>query len=168
MIRLRSITLVNLFILFIFNCSVNPRFNSNSNTNKTPPPPSFSGRPSSSKIIVKERPKGIENFQVLKTIHGVSSWYGPKFHGKPTATGEKYNMNLPSAAHKDLPLHTWIRVTNIKNNKSIIVRINDRGPYIKGRILDLSYKAAIELEFENLGLADVKIEVLQYGPQKKR
>ncbi len=97
-----------------------------------------------------------ENF----TQKGVASWYGKKFHGRKTASGEIYNMNEISAAHKILPMGTFVKVLNRDNNKSIVVRINDRGPFAKERIIDLSYKAAVELGFDTIGTANVKITAL--------
>jgi rare lipoprotein A len=94
---------------------------------------------------------------------GVSSFYGPDFHGKLTANGEVYDMYGLTAAHRTLPLNTIIRVTNLTNNKSLIVRINDRGPYIQGRMLDLSYGAAKKLGFVAQGTTRVKIEVIEVG-----
>lgn len=73
---------------------------------------------------------------------GKASWYGPGFHGRKTASGERFNQNAMTAAHKTLPLHSVVRVTNLANNESVVVRINDRGPYVRGRIIDLSKGAA--------------------------
>ena len=87
-----------------------------------------------------------------------ASWYGPKFHGKLTANGEVYNQMALTAAHKSLKFGTLLKVTNTKNGRSVIVRINDRGPYIEGRDLDLSKGAAIELGMLSKGVARVKIE----------
>jgi rare lipoprotein A len=87
---------------------------------------------------------------------GLASWYGGKFHGRKTASGELYNMNAMSAAHKTLPLPSYARVTNPANGRSVIVRVNDRGPFIKGRIIDLSYSAAARLDA--LGLTAVTVE----------
>lgn len=89
---------------------------------------------------------------------GIASWYGKKFHGRLTANGEVYNMYGISAAHKTLPLGSVCRVTNIRNGNSIVLRINDRGPFIGERIIDLSYGAAKKLGYENEGLAEVLIE----------
>lgn len=91
---------------------------------------------------------------------GNGSWYGKKFQGKSTANGEKYNMYAYTAAHKTLPFNTMVEVTNLKNNRKIIVRINDRGPYAKGRIIDLSYLAAKKLGYINRGVAKLSIKVL--------
>ena len=91
---------------------------------------------------------------------GVASWYGKDFHGRKTANGETYDMYGLSAAHRTLPLGTHIRVTNLDNYKSITVKVNDRGPYAKMRVLDLSYGAAKQLGFVAQGTAQVKIESL--------
>lgn len=92
--------------------------------------------------------------------YGDLSWYGAKFHGRPTACGEIYDMYKQSAAHKTLPMGTWVRVINLTNGKEIVVRINDRGPFVKGRILDLSYAAAKELDIIGPGVARGKIIAL--------
>ena len=86
---------------------------------------------------------------------GQASWYGPGFHGKKTASGERFNQNAMTAAHKTLPLGTKVRVTNKRNGRSIVVRINDRGPYAHGRVLDLSKGAASQLGFIRSGHASV-------------
>ena len=89
---------------------------------------------------------------------GVASWYGPDFHGKSTANGETYNMNALTAAHRTLPLPSIVRVTNLENGRSIKLRVNDRGPYARGRILDVSRKAAELLGFQNNGTAKVRVQ----------
>jgi rare lipoprotein A len=91
---------------------------------------------------------------------GKASWYGRMFHGRKTASGEKYNMNALTAAHRTLPLASWVRVTNEANHKTVVVKINDRGPYVKGRIIDLSYAAAAKLGMRSDGTQKVKIEGL--------
>ncbi|TNE70555.1 septal ring lytic transglycosylase RlpA family protein [bacterium] len=88
---------------------------------------------------------------------GVASWYGPGFHGKQTANGEKYDQEELTAAHKTLPFNTLVRVMNLDNGKSVVVRINDRGPYAKGRIIDLSRGAAKKLDMLNSGTARVRL-----------
>jgi peptidoglycan lytic transglycosylase len=95
---------------------------------------------------------------------GVASWYGRSHQGKTTAQGERFDMNMLTAAHRTLPLGTTVRVTNLENQKSVKVRINDRGPYIVGRIIDLSARAARELEIDD-GLARVRIEVFASDQQ---
>jgi len=94
------------------------------------------------------------------TQSGKASWYGKKFHGRKTASGEIYNMHAISAAHKTLPLGTWVSVSNLDNNKKINVRINDRGPFVKGRIIDLSYAAAKKIGIVGPGTARVRIVAL--------
>jgi rare lipoprotein A len=93
-------------------------------------------------------------------FRGIASWYGPDFHGKLTANGEIYNMYGYTAANKILPLGTIVKVTNLNNYKSVIVRINDRGPFVKGRIIDLSYIAGKKIGIDKTGTAPVKIVVL--------
>ncbi|HID97207.1 MAG TPA: septal ring lytic transglycosylase RlpA family protein [Thermodesulfobacteriaceae bacterium] len=91
---------------------------------------------------------------------GRASWYGKKFHGNTTSNGETYNMYGISAAHKTLPMNTYVRVTNLDNGREVIVRINDRGPFVKNRIIDLSYGAAQRLSMIKSGTARVRIEAL--------
>jgi len=91
---------------------------------------------------------------------GTASWYGDYFEGRPTASGEPFNMYDMTAAHLTLPLGTLVRVTNLRNHRSVIVRINDRGPYVDGRIVDLSYNAARVLRFDQQGLQRVRLDVV--------
>ncbi|GGK65472.1 septal ring lytic transglycosylase RlpA family protein [Amphritea balenae] len=91
---------------------------------------------------------------------GVSSWYGKKFHGHKTSNGETYNMYAMTAAHKSLPLPSYVQVTNLKNGKRVIVRVNDRGPFHGGRIIDLSYAAASKLDMLGAGTAKVEVEAI--------
>ncbi len=102
------------------------------------------------------------------TQKGLASWYGAKFHGRPTASGEIYDMNRISAAHKQLPLGTVVLVKNRDNGKKLRVPINDRGPFIKGRIIDLSVAAARRLDMFGQGLANVRIKVVRLPPKKRR
>ena len=90
-----------------------------------------------------------------------ASWYGPGFHGQKTANGEVYNQNSFTAAHKSLKFGTLLKITNLKNSKSVVVRINDRGPYIHGRDLDLSKAAALELGMVRKGVAKIKVEEIK-------
>ena len=115
----------------------------------------------------KSNPRSLKTSKrIPKVITGVSSFYGTDFHGKLTANGEVYDMYGLTAAHKTLPLNTIVRVTNLANNKSLILRINDRGPYIKGRILDCSYGAAKKLDFLLQGTTKVRIEIIEVGDDK--
>jgi len=95
---------------------------------------------------------------------GVASWYGEDFHGRLTANGEIFDMNSMSAAHTTLPMPSYVRVTNISNNKSVIVRVNDRGPYHADRVIDVSVKAATLLGFYGSGLAPVRVEYVGKAP----
>lgn len=92
---------------------------------------------------------------------GMASWYGDDFHNKRTANGETYNMRAITAAHRTLPLPSIVKVTNLENGKSIIARVNDRGPYVKNRIIDVSQKGAELLGYKNKGTAKVKVEVME-------
>jgi rare lipoprotein A len=91
---------------------------------------------------------------------GIASWYGPNFHGKYTADGEVYDMNALTAAHKTLPLPSIVRVTNLENGRSIKIRVNDRGPFVKGRIIDMSRRGAQLLGFDGKGTARVRVEIV--------
>lgn len=135
-------------IVFLFACTASPRYNSG-NIKKN------------SNFKVKSNKSTYSKHK--KIYKGVASWYGPNFHGKLTANGEVYDQYGVTAAHKELPLNTIARVTNLDNDKSIILRINDRGPYAKNRILDCSYGAAKKLDFLNQGTANVKIEIIEFG-----
>jgi rare lipoprotein A len=97
---------------------------------------------------------------------GRASWYGRGFHGRKTASGERYDMHALTAAHRTLPLASWVRVTNEANQKTVVVKINDRGPYARGRVIDLSYAAAAVLGMRGAGVGKVKIEGLT--PQEAR
>jgi len=92
--------------------------------------------------------------------YGKASWYGKEFHGRPTSSGEIYNMYGRTAAHKLLPLDTVVKVTNLTNQKTIVLPVNDRGPFVKGRVIDLSYGAARDLEMIGPGVVEVKVEAL--------
>ncbi|WP_419769626.1 MAG: septal ring lytic transglycosylase RlpA family protein [Candidatus Marinarcus sp.] len=94
---------------------------------------------------------------------GIASWYGPNFHAKKTSNGEIYNMYADTAAHKTLPMNTMVKVQNIENGKTVIVRINDRGPFVSGRIIDLSNKAAHTIDMVKNGTAKVKLTILGFN-----
>lgn len=101
-----------------------------------------------------------------KSIKGTASWYGKRFHGRKTANGERYNMHELTAAHKKLPFGTLLEVTNLTNNKRIIVRVNDRGPYAGRRVLDLSYAAAKKLDFVSNGTTKVLARIMVKKPNE--
>lgn len=110
---------------------------------------------------------GMNYFPTGDTQRGMASWYGEDFHGKQTSNKEIYDMHAMTAAHKTLPFGTYVRVTNLTNGKSVVVRINDRGPFVKGRIIDLSYAAAHKLGMSDTGVAPVVIKVLKrFSPKK--
>ncbi|WP_226413713.1 septal ring lytic transglycosylase RlpA family protein [Shewanella glacialimarina] len=114
-----------------------------------------------------------KSYKVLPTGKGFSetghaSWYGAKFHGHLTSNGETYDMYTMSAAHKNLPLPSYVKVTNLENNKQIIVRVNDRGPFHNGRVIDLSYAGAYHLDMLAKGTAKVKIEVIHIESNDQR
>ena len=91
---------------------------------------------------------------------GTASWYGQDFDGKPTASGEPYNMYDLTAAHPTLPLGTYVKVTNLRNRRAVVVRINDRGPVVDGRIIDVSYSAAKVLRFHTAGVQRVRLDIV--------
>jgi len=93
---------------------------------------------------------------------GVASWYGTKFHGRKTSNGETYNMYGMTAAHKTLPIPSYVRVTHLKNNRSVVVRVNDRGPFHDNRIIDLSYTAAVKLGIQQAGTGSVEVTALEF------
>lgn len=113
---------------------------------------------SSDPVISQKEPSVVGDIQ-----YGVSSYYAEKFHGRRTANGEIYDMYEISGAHQTLPLNSIVRVTNLENNKILVIKINDRGPFIKNRIFDCSYGAAVKLGFISKGTAIVKVEVLEIG-----
>ena len=105
--------------------------------------------------VVKITKPHVKPYQV-----GTASWYGSYFQGRDTASGEPYNMYDLTAAHPTLPLGTMVRVTNLHNGRSVVVKVNDRGPVVEGRIIDLSYSAAQALHFKNKGLQRVRLDVV--------
>ena len=102
----------------------------------------------------------------LKAMEGIASYYADDFNGKKTANGETYNMYKMTAAHRSLPFNTKVKVTNLDNKRSIIVRINDRGPFKLERIIDLSMAAATQLGMKGSGTANVKLEVIEWGDEE--
>jgi len=144
---LRYLPAMVALIFFINGCATNE-----------PPPPQPAGHPKPYKVFGKwyqplPDSKGFRQ-------HGIASWYGKDFHGKKTSNGEIYDMYAMTAAHKTLPLGTYVRVQNLENNRELEVRVNDRGPFVRGRIIDLSYTAAKELGLIGPGTAKVEIVAL--------
>jgi len=125
--------------------------------------------PSQPDLHPTQRPYEVNGtrYQPIATAHGfveegVASWYGRDFHGRKTSNGETYDMYAMTAAHKTLPMNVYLKVTNLDNGRSTVVRVNDRGPFVKSRIIDLSYSAAKKLEVVGPGTAPVRIEALGY------
>jgi rare lipoprotein A len=134
-----------------------------------PTPPAGAGVPREEPRAKSGNPPfyevGGHRYVVLPTAvgyveQGIASWYGPDFHGGRTATGETYDMNAMTGAHPTLPLPAWVRVTNLDNGRSVVVRLNDRGPFAKGRIIDLSRAAAEQLDMIRAGTARVEVRTL--------
>ena len=147
-------------MILCLECTPSPRYRSSSK----PGPTATKQQKQKNKKQDKGKKNKKSSFNKSKKVYkGISSYYGPKFHGKLTANGEIFDMYGVSAAHKEFPFNTVVRVTNEKNGKSLLIRINDRGPYIAGRILDCSFGAAKKLGFVGEGTAKVKIEVLEWG-----
>ncbi len=155
--------------VFLFGCAAPPA---------PSPPPSPQRRVSRATPPRKpsaERPRPYKVlgrwYQPLATAdgfrqRGVASWYGEAFHGRPTSNGETYDMHGISAAHKTLPLGTVVRVLNLDNGKTLDVRINDRGPFVRGRVIDLSYGAAKRLGVDRPGLAPVEVVAIGMTPPR--
>ena len=139
---MRNFKLYFACIILFFGCGPSVRFSSDD------------GRP----VL-----KGEAYTEGYKVIEGRASYYGKKFQGRKTANGEIFDMYKLTAAHRDLPFESLLKVTNKKNDKSVIVRVNDRGPFKAGRILDLSFGAARDIDMIADGVADVSIEILRLG-----
>jgi rare lipoprotein A len=159
-----------LFMLALAGCAREP-------LRPAPPPaPTTQGAPPAGAAVPRDEPRaksgnppfyevGGHRYVVLPTAvgyveQGIASWYGPDFHGGRTATGETYDMNGMTGAHPTLPLPAWVRVTNLDNGRSVVVRLNDRGPFAKGRIIDLSRAAAEQLDMIRSGTARVEVRSL--------
>lgn len=136
------------------------------------PPPNLASVPDAVPRVEPLRKSNMQPYVVLGKTYtpmttlgpykerGIASWYGRRYHGKKTASGEIYDMYEMTAAHTTLPIPSYVRVTNIKNNKSIVVRINDRGPFLSSRLIDLSYTAAYKLDVLSGGSAWVEVETI--------
>ena len=151
--------------LVIFSCVASPRYSSNPNTKSSSSKNSKAVTNTSKSSSNSNRRYSSQSNSKIRNdvITGISSWYGPNFHGKLTANGEIFDQYGVTAAHKTLPLGTVVRVTNLDNDKSIILRINDRGPYVGDRVLDCSYGAAKRLDFVQQGTTSVRIKVIKWG-----
>ncbi len=148
----------NLFFFvsfFLIGCSSTPRFveNDKITTEKKP-------------IQTQSPTNKNTNEKILLALEGIASYYAHDFHGKKTSNGEIFDMNAITAAHRTFPFGTKVRVTNLENNKKVVVRVNDRGPFKEGRIIDLSLGAAKEIELIKSGTVRVRLEVLEWGTGK--
>ncbi len=117
--------------------------------------------PKKEEVVVEKEEKEEAKVVVVKVLNGQASYYADKFHGRSTASGEKYDKTKLTAAHRSLPFGTRVRVTNLRNGQQVIVRINDRGPFVDGRIVDLSRAAAEQIGMVRDGVVKVKVEVLK-------
>lgn len=166
LLRLLSISLC--VLVCTLSCASHPRYRAK------PAPPKPKSKPAQNPKTTQktepkpqtkpsEPPKSDPNKRQQYKPHqiGYTSYYAHKFHGRPTASGEIFDMNGLSAAHRELPLGTIIRVTHLGNGKSIILKVNDRGPFVEGRILDLSLGAAKELDMIKEGVAKIMIEIVE-------
>ena len=163
-LNLKCLLLISLFMV---NCAPYPVYLSPEKGSATAQRPIFTKseqpvKPKSVPLPNKTaHPVSISEIDTTRAYQiGVSSYYGKKFHGRKTANGEVFNMYKLTAAHRVLPLGTHVRVTHLDNGRWVEVKVNDRGPFIEGRILDLSFAAALEIEMVNAGKARVMIEVM--------
>ncbi len=142
-------------------CAASPRFaekDTDSGTSATRPRAEVPARDTQA----VRAPSG----KILLTLQGVVSYYAHDFQGKQTSNGETFDMNDLTAAHRTFPFGTKVRVTNLENNKTVVVRVNDRGPFVEGRIMDLSLGAAKALDLMKSGTTEARLEVLQWGDGK--
>jgi rare lipoprotein A len=145
----RAIVSVSIVLcaLIFYGCTASPRFGIRERSPAGPDLSEYRGR------------------TPVLTVEGIASYYAHDFHGRQTANGEVYDMYALTAAHKSFPFDTVLRVQNLSNDKSVVVRINDRGPFVEGRIIDLSLAAARTIDMIQSGTTQVRIEVLQWGQQ---
>jgi len=160
--------IITLILQLLSGCSYNGRYQQEDDSTPTRKPTKLELRDATARIEPHSR-GGNRDYQVRGKFYdvlpnainfeqvGIASWYGKKFHGHLTSNGEIYDMYSMSAAHKNLPLPTYLKVINLENKKSVIVRVNDRGPFHQSRIIDLSYSAAYKLDMLKTGTANVKI-----------
>jgi len=145
--------------LLVVGCTSTPRFAEKDMGGREHPTP-----PKEESHATENQPtRAPSSEKVLLTLEGVISYYARDFQGKETSNGETFNMNDLTAAHRTFPFGTRVRVTNLENNKSVIVRVNDRGPFVEGRIMDLSLGAAEVIGLIQTGTTHARLEVLQWG-----
>jgi rare lipoprotein A len=159
--NLISILLLSAALISGLGCAASPRFTSDDkeNTGRY----DKENKEKEGKTPVSTTTGTVKRSDTSGNTTGVASFYSEKFHGKKTANGETYDMYALTAAHETYPFNTIVKVTNLKNNKSVTLRINDRKPDLNGRIIDISYKAAQDLDMVINGIAHVQVEVLEWG-----
>jgi rare lipoprotein A len=153
----------SILLLVVIGCGSSSRFSSAGNKTKNKYPNETRKSNSDEKVLEPVTKDEYANAPVLETQTGVASYYGDKYDGKKTSFGEIFKKNDLTAAHLQYPYNTILRVINLLNNKSVILRINDRKPDFNGRIIDVSYGAAKILEMIKSGITEVRIEVLKWG-----
>ena len=154
-------------VVFVCGCADLPEFSDDPQSPRrviveravTPPPGNCFGTHAS--YTIKKQRYWIERVRAGYIETGIASWYGPGFHGRKTASGETFDMHGVSAAHKTLPLFSIVKVVNLENGREVTVRINDRGPFVGGRLIDLSYAAARKIGMINAGVVSAQVTVLQ-------
>ena len=154
---------VSFLCAVLIACSASPRFGRDEGVRKPPPVEQPTHDTVAATTVPSVRPS---SGKVLLTLEGVASYYAHDFHGKLTSNGETFDMNALTAAHRTFPFGTKIRVTNLANNKVVMVRVNDRGPFVDGRIIDLSLGVAKVIDLMQTGTTRVRLEVLQWGDGK--
>ncbi|WP_088331937.1 septal ring lytic transglycosylase RlpA family protein [Lacimicrobium sp. SS2-24] len=169
--------LISLLILTLSGCATQQGRYSQRNDSAPARPPAEISLRDAEPVHVPFTPRGNAPYEVFGRAYqpmrtaqdysqrGEASWYGQKFHGHLTSNGEVYDMYAMSAAHKTLPLPSFVRVTNLANNKQVIVRVNDRGPFHGNRVIDLSYAAAVKLDMLKTGTAKVQIDSIHVDEQ---
>jgi len=160
---------LSLMFLLLAACAANAPRTTSASRASSASSPSTQGVPGSEPRSDRGNPPFYDvlgkRYHVLRTSagykqRGVASWYGPDFHGLATSSGEIYDMNAMTAAHTTLPIPTWVEVTNLENGKHIVVKVNDRGPFVDNRLIDLSYAAAIALDMVRNGTARVEVRAV--------
>lgn len=153
--------------IFFFSCASTPKFTSKDSpvvAKKNVEKPQKRYTKKTKEENIPEQPDVYYNLsESLETDVGFASYYADDFDGKQTANGEIFNMYELTAAHKSFPFNTLIRVTNLSNNKTTIVRINDRGPFVDNRVIDLSLGAALQLDMVDAGVQEVQLDIIEWG-----
>lgn len=149
--------------LLFAGCASSPRFAVKTGGKSEPPSRTATKTGEESKSDGESKVSRNTTGKVLLTLEGVASYYADEFHGRLTSNGETFDMNSLTAAHRTFPFGTKVRITNLENNLTVIVRVNDRGPFKEGRIIDLARGAAKEIDLIKNGTARVKLEVLEWG-----